>query len=178
MPRKFLLSAVLCAAAAVLAASPVALAGGSSKNPTKAQIKAAVAKARRSGHLWATINVCNTHKHPHTIGIRGQMPALGFPARLTMLVVVDYWDKPHKRFLADPSARRLVELGVVSYGYEQGGRTFKFQPHAGLFRGSVTFTWRRSGKVLLSVTRTTSAGHRTADFGDPPGHSAAKCTIN
>ncbi len=177
MPRKFELTALLCAAAAVLAVSPVALAGSASKNPTKAEIKAAVAKAKRSSHLWATVNVCNTHKHPHTIGIRGQMPTLGFPARLSMLVVVDYWDPSHKRFLPDPHARRVVQLGVVSFGDEQGGRTFPFPAHSGLLRGTVTFAWRRSGKVLLSVTRNTSAGHKSADFSDPPGYSAAKCTI-
>lgn len=179
MLRKYVPTAVLCATIAGFAVVPAALAGGSSNNPTPKAIKAAIAQAKRSPHLWATVNICDTRKHPNVIAIRAQMPALSFPTRMSELIKVDYWDPKAKRFRPDPNpgARHLVQLGVVSFGYEQGGQAFPFKGYKGLLRGTVTFQWRRSGKVLLTQTRHTTAGHPTADHGDPPGHSTAHCRI-
>jgi hypothetical protein len=169
----------MCATIAGFAGAPAAVAGGSAKNPTQKEIRAAVAQAKRSPHLWATVNTCDTRKHPNVIAIRAQMPSFGFPTRMSELIKVDYWDAKAKRFRPDPSpgAHALIQLGVVSFGYEQGGRAFKFQKHAGLLRGTVTFQWKRSGKVLLTLTRHTTSGHQTADHGDPRGYSAAHCRI-
>src|SRR6516165_1209759 len=78
----------------LIAGSAQALAKGkhpSPKPPTAAQMRAAVQRAERSKYLWATVNICNTKRHPHAIGVRGQMPALGFPALLQMTVHLKYW---------------------------------------------------------------------------------------
>lgn len=187
--RRLLLVAAL-ALIVIAAAAPIGATAGGERSasistvaasapaaPTAAQIRAAVNAASRSTHLWATVNVCDTRQHPNMLGIRAQMPALGFPAHLSILIQVDYWSSAHKRFVVDPSphASRLSRLGVVSFGYEQGGHSFSFTP--GRFRATVTFEWRRSGKLLLSVTRRTSAGHSDADHADPAGFSAGFCTI-
>lgn len=168
-------AAVLGTTAAWLA--PGLATGAGSSGPTQAQIAAAVARVRHSPHLWATVNACDTRRQPHTIGIRAQMPALAFPARLYMRLQVDFWNG--KRFVPVPGsgARYLARLGIVSAGYEQGGKTFKFAPHSGRLRGTVTFEWYRSGRRLASVVRHTTPGHHNADDGDPPGHSAATCAI-
>jgi hypothetical protein len=148
-----------------------------SRGPTSSQIRAAIRKAERSRDLWATVNICNTTRHPNAVGIRGQMPDLGFNARLAMRFGVDYWVITKHQFQPVPHVTSSVSLGISRSGLRQGGVRFKFGSHAGHLRGSVTFEWRLGRRVLGSITRKTSAGHRGADFGDPPHFSAAQCWI-
>lgn len=150
---------------------------GSTPGPTPNQINAAIHSAERSKHLWATINVCDTHKHPRTIGIRGEVPALGFPAAISISLGVDFWSKTDKRFEPDPQASRMIKLGSVTHGIHQRGVTFQFAAHTGRLRGTAKFSWTRRGKVLGSIKRVTTARHPDADFGDPSGFSAATCMI-
>ncbi len=147
--------------------------------PTPRQVRAAVKRAERSRGLWATVNVCNTRAHPNRIGIRGQMPALGFPARLSMTIQVNYWDTVKKAFVPVPgsNARSVARLGTVLDGLQQGGHTFQFKPGAGLLSGAITFRWTRLGKVIGQISKLATGGHRGVDGGDPPHHSAARCTI-
>jgi len=167
--------ATMIALAVSAGAPPAAAASG----PTPSQVRAAVAAARTSRNLWATINVCTPRRAPHALGVRGQMPALGFPAALTEVIQVQYWSKAKHRFLDVPGvdARALVRLGQVTAGLEQGGHDFAFAPHAGLLRAVVTFQWRRAGRLLLSLSRTTVAGHPAADNGIPAHFSAATCRV-
>ncbi len=158
----------------VVAAPPVPVPG---RGPTPAQVRAAVRRAERSRQLWATINICNTRRHRDALGVRGQMPALGFPASLSMNIQVEYWSSADGRFKPDPYAKRLVKLGRVSFGVEQGGHIFQFGAHAGLLSGVVTFEWARAGRLLGRATRATTRGHRDVDFGDPRRYSAATCAI-
>jgi hypothetical protein len=173
----------LLLATAAAAGAPAALAVTSSRSaapasgPTQKQIRAAVAKATHSGHLWATINACAPTGHPHLLGVRGQMPALGFPARLAMVIQIEYWDTTKKRFLPDPGIAFRNRLGIVTAGYEQGGHNFFFKPHAGKLRATITFLWHRNGALLGSATRPTTTGHHDADFARPAGYSAATCTL-
>lgn len=161
----------------VAAAPPNALA---STGPTPAQIRAAVAHAEHSRQLWTTVNVCNTSANPDRIGIRGQMPALGFSARLSMTIQVDYWDAAAKAFrpVPGPTGHAKVNLGTVLDGLEQGGHTFQFPAGTGLLSGTITFQWRRGGKVIGHATKLAIGGHRGVGGGDPPHHSGATCTIS
>jgi hypothetical protein len=147
------------------------------KPPTQAQIRNAVAKAERSRDLWATIDICNTKRHPRVLGIRGQMPSLGFPASHELNIQVDYQPTPKIGFKPDPHAKTSVALGGSSTRLLQGGAMWQFPRHTGRLRGTVTFVWRRGRTLLGRVTKTTSAGHRDVDFGDPRRYSAADCTI-
>ncbi|HEX4011734.1 MAG TPA: hypothetical protein VHX62_17065 [Solirubrobacteraceae bacterium] len=144
------------------------------------QVAKAVAAAERSTSLWATINICSSRSEPDDLGVRGQMPTLGFPATLTMVVQVNYWSAPRKRFVAIKSvaASRTLKLGRLTAGLQQDGAVFPFRPHTGLLNASITFTWTRDGKVVGQVQRRTTAGHPTADFGSPPRYSAAQCLIH
>jgi hypothetical protein len=173
VPIRLATSALLVVVLAVVATPAL----GSAAGPTPDQVKAAVRSAERSKRLWATINVCDTHKHPRTIGIRGEVPALGFPATISISLGVDFWSKTDKRFEPDPQARRMIKLGPVSHGIHQRGVTFQFAAHTGRLRGTAKFSWTRRGKVLGSTKRVTTSNHHDADFGDPSGFSAATCTI-
>jgi hypothetical protein len=158
-----------------LAALPALAYGSRSKGPTAAQIRTAIRRAEQSRDLWATVNICNTTHHPDVIGIRAQMPALGFLARLRMDLGVEYL--ADHAFKPVPTTTRSISIAPVRSGLQQGGITFSFPPHAGYFRGSATFEWSRDSKLLGRVTVKTSPGHRTADFGDPPGFSSWNCVM-
>jgi hypothetical protein len=154
------------------------LAQASGHAPGRAQIRSAVARAERSRNLWATVNVCDTPRHPSTIGIRGQMPALGFPARLYMRIEVQYLSLPDKHFRPAPGASKWIGLGQRRSGVRQGGVLFRFSAHAGLLRGSVRFQWKLGTRVIGQLTQATVRGHPGADYGDPPHHSLGTCLIS
>ncbi len=171
--RRVVVTSVL-AAATLVAVSPVGAAAVTPK-----QVAKAVSRADHSSSLWATVNICASKRYPNAMGIRGQMPTLGFPAFLWMAIHVNYWSTTKKRFepIRSSNATRTMSLGRQSSGLEQGGAVFPFKAHSGLLNATVTFTWRRSGRTLGQIARRTSAGHRDADFGSPPHYTAAECRI-
>jgi hypothetical protein len=167
---------VLAPALLALIAPPAAIAAGT---PTAAQIRTAVSGAEKSRYLWATVNICNTRRHRNMVGIRAQMPSLGFDAYLWMNVQLEYWSTARKRFVPVPGrlASRRLSLGHPTTGVHQAGVDFPISPHAGLLSGEVTFTWTHAGKVLGRVIRPATKGHRDADFSDPAHYSASTCAI-
>jgi hypothetical protein len=174
-------AAIIATLIAGLPAPALAKAPGSG-SPTARQIRAAVRHAERSPALWATINICaaNARQSGGELGVRGQMPSLGFASRLSMTVHLGSWSAQRKRFIPIPSATatRRLSLGPSASGLEQDGVRFEFTNPAGLLNATVGFTWTRAGKVLAQATRTTTAGHRDADFGQPAHYSAARCQLD
>lgn len=179
-------------AVAVLAApvaAPAALAGtatppartragtGAAPAPTRAQAQTAVRRAERSRALWATVNICDSRRYPNAIGVRGQMPALGFQSSMSLDIQVNYYSRAKHRFVPSPHARMTIPLRPSSTRLEQGGSTFMFAPRNTRLDATVQFVWRRSGRLLGETTRTTTAGHPDADFGSPPHFSAATCRL-
>ncbi len=162
------------AAAALVVVSPICAAA-----VTPTQVAKAVSRAERSSSLWATVNICDSRKHPHAMGIRGQMPTLGFPASLSMAIQANYWSTAKKRFepIKTSTATTKLSLGRQSSGLQQDGAVFPFKAHSGLLNATVKFTWTRNGKTLGQTDRRTTAGHRDADFGSPPHYTAAECRI-
>jgi hypothetical protein len=144
---------------------------------TPVQIRSAIDAAEGSSSLWATVNVCNFPSKPDTIGVRGQMPALGLPASLSMTVQIDYWSANQKTFLPAPDASQTVSLGEATTGLHQAGVSFRFEPGSGAFSGSVTFQWERGGTVVATATRQVTSGHPGVDFSRPAHLSAAQCSI-
>jgi hypothetical protein len=148
--------------------------------PTAAQIRAAVNRAENSPDLWATINICNTAQFPNYIGVRGQMPALGFTATISMDVGVEYYSIASKKFEQVGSVQH-VNLGRSTKGVHQGGVRFPFQaPAAGetyQLRGFITFNWWYRGKLIGSAVHRTKHGQKNVDYSDPPGYSAGICLI-
>lgn len=171
-------SLAITGAAAIPAIVPTALASSAGHGPTAAQVQAAVRRAERSRDLWATVNICRRRGTEDVIGIRGQMPSLGFTTQMSITVRVEFWSHDSARFLPVPRLATPVALGTATHTVVQGGASFRFQPPAGLLRGAVTFVWKRGRKVLARTTRKTTHGHRHVDYADPPGYSAGTCTLS
>jgi hypothetical protein len=138
-----------------------------------------VRTAEKSRSLWATVNICDTKHFPNTIGVRGQMPALGFKTTLKINLQVEFFDTTRKRFVPVSTRGEMkIPLGTVATGLQQGGATFSFKLHTSLlFRATVEFQWLRGRTVVGTTTRRTTGGHKGADFGDPPHFSAPQCRI-
>ncbi|MHB8657386.1 MAG: hypothetical protein ACYC91_05440 [Solirubrobacteraceae bacterium] len=166
----------LLVAAFICLGAPAAGARPAHGAPSARTLSAAVARARTSRSLWATVNICNTRRHPDTIGIRGEMPALGFPSRLQMTFKLFYWKFTEQRFVPVPRVSVTVALGAASTGTRQSGVTFKFRPPV-ILSGEITFQWRIGRRVLARVTRLTGHGYSRVDQGDPSGYSTAQCRI-
>ena len=169
--RRALVTTVLAGAALY----PATMAAAATVSP--ARIARAVRTAERSHSLWATVNICDTKAYRHDLGIRGQMPSLGFSSSLSMVVQVNYWSLTGRRFLPIQSklATTRLSLGTSANGLQQDGAVFPFSAHTGRLNATVTFTWSRDGDQLGQVTQTTTGGHPQAAFGQPPHHSSATC---
>ena len=133
--------------------------------------------------VWATVNVCDTENAPNTIGIRASMPGSRSGAEVRwMRFVVDYYSRAGKRWhrLAEGGDSGFLRVGK-GRRTRQFGRSLRIEPTAGkpvLLRGRVFFHWRTNGGEILERARArTRKGHRSNAGADPPGYSAATCTI-
>jgi hypothetical protein len=169
------LVALVAAAALLVPATAVA---GSSRTQ-RAHKAGSVLQSRQ---LWATINVCNPKDQPDILGVRGSMPSDGRPHDgMYMSFRLQYMDSTTKQWadLAGTTKPSFVSVGTG--GARQGGQSFQLMPVAGkpafMLRGLVEFQWRRGKTVLASTKRPTAAGHRSLAGADPPGFSAATCSI-
>jgi hypothetical protein len=173
----------VCAALGCWAAVAQAKRTRGHRGPTAAQVRRALSHARHSKQLWATVNVCRVAgKHGAKggeIGVRGQMPTLGFAANLSMTIQLNRWSAKNKAFAALPykTARTTVTPGAFATNLHQDGAVFPFGASAGLLNATVTFSWSRGGKLLGSAIRQTTAGHHAAAGGHPPRYSAAQCQL-
>jgi hypothetical protein len=171
--------AALSCSAAIAQARP----GHRHKGPTQTRIKHALFRARHSRSLWATVNVCRPKgKHGAkggNIGIRGQMPTLGFASTLSMTIQLNHWVTKTKTFTALPysTAKTTVTPGTFATNLHQDGVVFPFGAPAGLLNATVTFTWSRGGKVLGTALRQTTDGHHDAAGGRPAHYTAAQCRL-
>jgi hypothetical protein len=177
-------AATLAALAAIGASAAAAAPSGhrkpSPKPPTTAQIRVAVRRAKHSPELWATVNVCNTAAHPDQIGIRGQVPGLGFQTRVSMRVAVQFYSSTRRGF-EPTSATQGVDLGYLTKGTQQAGYTFPFTaPPPGqtyVLRGAITVRWLLGKKLLGLAVVHTKHGYGSVRYSDPPGYSAGTCSI-
>lgn len=174
--------ALICTVAAITVSGGGAAgiaAAASQPPPTRVQILRAVHNATRSRYLWATVNVCERHHRGGLVGVRGQMPALGFDATLSMTVQLRQYDRADRRFVfvAGSTARHTVTLGSVPTGVHQDGAEFPYTTDTGELDAIVTFTWTRDGRRLAQVTRSTTGGHPAAAYSTPRGFSAASCRL-
>jgi hypothetical protein len=171
--RRALVTTVL--AGAVLYPTAPAVAAGVGQT----QIARAVRTAEHSRSLWATVNICDTKAYRNDLGVRGQMPSLGFSASLFMVVQVNYWSGAQRRFLPIQSnlATTRLSVGSSANGLQQDGAVFPFSAHTGLLNATFTFIWSRGGKVIGQIVQHTTAGHKDADHGSPAHFSAAQCKI-
>jgi hypothetical protein len=172
------LAALVFAAALTLAAPGVAGAARSNRKPLTAAQRALL----RSTELWVTVDVCSPSDQPNTLGVRGSMPGDGHARdRMYMSFRVQYQDATSGRWI-DLASSRAAWVAVGGGGSSrQDGSSFQITPAAGrpafALRGVVDFQWRRGGTVLLSVSRASTAGHKSLAGADPADYSAATCSI-
>jgi hypothetical protein len=166
-------------ATSLVAASVIWLApalAAPTSTPTKAEIATAVKQAEHSSKLWATINLCNPKHHKGSVGVRAEMPALGFSSELKMTFRLEYYSASAHKYVPVPrSTRSYVAARKASTGLYQFGVQYSFASPVTLI-GKVELSWVLKNKVLGSKTVTTTAHHPSVDDGDPPHHSVAACT--
>lgn len=136
-----------------------------------------------SRHLWATVNVCDTIRHPDTIGIRGSMPgAANRKQQMFMRFRVQYFRASDQKWhnIRKGGDSGFIAVGPAKYKARQAGRLFVFAPPAGgsfQMRGKVYFEWRTGARVVHREALLTSAGHRSTAGSDPDGYSSDTCVI-
>jgi hypothetical protein len=181
-PRRALASSLtLCTMCALFALCAAAGAGaaGAATAPRSSQLSASL---RLSTALWATIDVCNPSDQPYTVGVRGSMPSDGQQHdEMLMRFRLQYMDPTFKRWIDLPgAASAFIAVGSVRSA-RQAGRSFVlYAPPAGgsyTLRGVVSFQWRRGSRVVATISRASSAGHRSLSGADPANFSAAICRI-
>lgn len=137
----------------------------------------ATAEARKN--LWATVNVCDTAKHPNEVGVRASMPGTPRRASRRIRFRIQYRAGDRWRYVdsADSGWQKLSR----SRGRPiESGWSFEFPPPGAepiTFRGVVRYRWMRDGRVVGHALQITTAGHPSATGSDPEGYSAATCSI-
>jgi hypothetical protein len=132
--------------------------------------------------LWATVNICDTPKHPNTIGIRASMPgAKNGRERMFMRFRVQFYSRSEQRwkFVRSGADSGWVYVGRARFAARQGGNSFEFSPPSSgttLLRGLTYYQWRKGSKVVRRARKRTTANH-PASQADPAGYSAATCSI-
>lgn len=145
---------------------------------------ASAARTPAKTPLWATVNVCDTARHPDAIGIRASMPGLPRKrARLYMRFRVQWRDPADglwHNILGDGGDSGFVKIGR-GRATRQAGQIFRYQsPGQGRtlrLRGVVDFRWKLGSKVVRYSRRITERGHRSTAGADPKRYSAAVCVL-
>jgi hypothetical protein len=137
----------------------------------------------KSRELWATVDVCNPSDQPNTVGVRGSMPGDNHSKdEMYMRFRLQYLDSSTKHWvdLAHGADSGFVAVGAAKSA-RQTGRSFQLVPVAGKpavsLRGVVSFQWRRGSAVEYTISRPTTAGHKSLAGADPPSFSAAGCSL-
>jgi hypothetical protein len=145
---------------------------------------AAAARTSDQRALWATVNVCDTLRHPDQIGIRGSMPgADNTREQMYMRFRLQYYSASADRwrFVRKNGDSGFVLVGSAKFKARQAGQLFTIPPPPGgsfRLRGHVTFQWRLKKKVKRTVARVTTAGHHSNSGSDPDGYSSDTCVIS
>jgi hypothetical protein len=139
---------------------------------------AAAARPAQADRLWATVNVCDTSRHPNEVGIRASMPGVPRRAVRRMRFRVQWRDGSRWRFVtgADSGWRKLSRSRGRAI---ESGWSFEFEPPAKAitFRGVVGYRWVRNGRIVASAREITESGHRSTAGADPADYSAATCSM-
>jgi hypothetical protein len=138
----------------------------------------AAARPAAADRLWATVNVCDTAKHPNEVGIRASMPGTPRGTSRLMRFRVQWRDGDRWRYVtgADSDWRKLTRARGRAI---ESGWGFEFEPPAKAitFRGVVRFRWLRDGRVVGRALEITESGHRSTAGADPADYSAATCSM-
>ena len=138
----------------------------------------------KSSRLWATVNVCDTPRHPNQVGVRVSMPGSGVKReKMYARIQLQYFDSVSTKWksLGKAADSGWLSLGSSKYLRREGGSTFKLQaPAAGqLFRirGFVRYEWRRQGTAIRRAQKVTAGRLSDVKGADPATYSAAECWV-
>ena len=137
----------------------------------------ATAEARKN--LWATVNVCDTAKHPNEVGVRASMPGTPRRASRRIRFRIQYRAGDRWRYV-DGADSGWEKLSRSRGRPVEAGWSFEFPPPDSgpiTFRGVVRYRWLRGGHVVDHELQITTARHRSTTGSDPEGYSAATCSI-
>jgi hypothetical protein len=167
--------AVLAAVAGVAALAGLAPGAGAAGGRT----------VDKSPLLWATINICDTAKHPDTIGIRASIPGSGRRGeKMYMRFQVQYFRVSAQKWAPTDATvdSGFQPVGSAMYRRRESGWNFSITPPpAGQtyrLRGVVSFEWRKGKVAVRRAQKRTHSGHPDTFGAEPKGFSAAECTIN
>jgi hypothetical protein len=146
-------------------------------------LPASASAGKRTKHLWATVNVCDTKRSPDTIGIRARMPGNGTRQRMWMRFRTQFYStRDYAWRYVDGGTSRWLELGSALFLFKETGYSFEIQPapkpgQSFLLRGVVQYQWKtKKGKTRRRTRKYTAGGHRTRGA-EPRGFSRARCRI-
>ena len=138
----------------------------------------------KNPRLWSTINICDTAKHPDTIGIRASMPGSGRATeKMYMRFQVQYFRASTQKWAPTDATvdSGFQSVGSAKFRRRESGWNFSITPPpAGQtyrLRGIVSFEWRVGKKVVRKASKRTRSGHKGTFGADPKGFSAAECII-
>ncbi len=136
----------------------------------------------RTAQLWATVDECSVMSPPDLIGVRGSMPGdadsqstmfMRFGLQALDAATGGWVDVPYE-------GTRFMKVGAAGTT-RQAGTTFELEPAGSEgdndLRGLVEYQWRVGSHVIFSASRLTTAGHDAEAGAEPPGFSAATCSI-
>jgi hypothetical protein len=145
---------------------------------------AAAPTVDKSPLLWATVNICDTTKHPDTIGIRASMPGSGKATeKMYMRFQVQYFRASTQKWAPTDATvdSGFQSVGSAKFRRRESGWNFSITPPpAGQtyrLRGIVSYEWRVGKKVVRKASKRTHSGHKGTFGADPKGASAAECII-
>jgi hypothetical protein len=147
--------------------------------------------APRPADLWATVNICDTVRHPNQMGVRASMPGDGTREQMFMRFRAQFYDATKKKWFPTGNGKSdWISAGSAHFKARQAGWTFTFKaPAPGstfTLRGVVDFQWRikrRSGGRLHTIIvrrahANTKGGFESTLGADPPGYSNGICQIH
>jgi len=133
--------------------------------------------------LWATVNVCDTAKHPDIVGIRASMPGSGIAKeRMYIRFQLQYYSATDTRWhnIGETGDSGFISVGSAKFKARQTGRNFAVTPPSSgsfILRGAVTYEWRRGGEVVRRARKRTRSGHPNTVGADPKDFSSSRCEI-
>jgi hypothetical protein len=138
----------------------------------------------KSPLLWATINICDTAKHPDTIGIRASMPGSGRKGeKMYMRFQVQYFRTSTQTWAPTDATvdSGFQPVGSALFRRRESGWNFSITPPPAdqtyRLRGVVSFEWRKGKTVVRHALKRTRSGHKGTFGADPKGFSSAECLI-
>jgi hypothetical protein len=143
--------------------------------------------AHRSPELWATVNVCDTERHPDMMGVRARMNGNGTSQQMWIRFQAHWFDEARERWrpVGRAATSRWIRLGHARVRSRETGYTFAFDaPAPGerfVVRGVVDYQWRakRRGRWVVVRRARLNTKRRSGNVrgADPPGYSNGICEL-